>query len=119
MSKNQKKLSHWQRRNCYDCRPVTPAVPVVDEKRLFVYDEIDEPSGRVIRKSELRSIDRVAEMKHFRCADFSLENMLSVGANLQPVKFESSGFAMLDNLEYQSAKLANTIKQEQSNLKTE
>ena len=119
MSKNQKKLSHWQRRNCYDCRPSVVPVGPSDEKRLIVYDELDEASGRVVRKSEFRTIDRLKEMEHYRCADFSLENMLSVGANLQPVKFESLGFAMLDNLEHQTAKLANNIKNEQTNLKTE
>lgn len=118
MSVNQKKLSHWQRRNNYDCRPRVDVVQPIDERRLVVYDEVSD-TGRLIRKSDFSTIDRVKEMENYTCSDFSLDNMLRLGVDLKPCKLNMSGFAELDNLEYQVSKMANDLKNNQNNLKTE
>lgn len=110
-----KPISHFQRCNDHSLHRKHKELFQPTEKRLFVVDEYDEASGRVIRKSEFRTIDRVKEMENYRCIDFSLENMLSSGVSIQACKLSSSNFAMLDNLETQVEKISNSIKQSQSN----
>lgn len=105
-----KPISHFDRRNNPACRPKIQAVTATPEGRLFVYDELDPTTNRLIRKSEYKTIDRLKEMENYRCSDFSLENMLSVGVDIKPTKLSSSGFAMLDNIEYQVSKMSADIK---------
>lgn len=110
-----KPVSHFQKCNdptfkksCNDLfRPV--------EKRLKIYEELDEKNGILIRKSEYCTIDRKKEMENYRCSDFSLENILRSGVSIQICKLNSSNFSMLDNLEIEVEKLSNNIKQSQTN----
>lgn len=110
MSKEFKPISHFERRNNPSCRHKLHVVTAIPEGRLVVYDEIDATTNRIIRKSEYKTIDRQKEMENYRCSDFALENMLAVGVNIQPTKLPSSGFAMLDNMEYQVSKISSDIK---------
>ena len=105
-----KPISHFERRNNPACRPKPIVVTSSPEGRLFVYDEIDPVTNRIIRNSEYKTIDRQKEMENYRCSDFSLENMLSVGVDIKPTKLTSSGLAMLDNMEYQVSKMSADIK---------
>lgn len=105
-----KPISHFERRNNPACRPKKIVVKATPEGRLVVYDELDPVTNRIIRKSEYKTIDRQKEMENYRCSDFSLENMLSVGVDIKPTKLNSSGFAMLDNIEYQVSKMSEDIK---------
>lgn len=105
-----KPISHFERRNNPACRHKIHVVSASPEGRLVVYDEIDPTTNRIIRKSEYKTIDRQKEMEHFRCSDFSLENMLSIGVDIKPTKLSSSGLAMLDNMEYQVSKMSADIK---------
>ena len=114
MSKD-KPISHWQRRNYPACRPQPIEVNRPVEGRLFITDEIDPETNRIRRVSSFNSIDRVKEMENYRCADFSLENMLSVGVDIQPMKMSTSGFSTLDNLEVQVSKIRNNIKSQIQN----
>ena len=103
-------ISHWELRYNPKYARKCSAVPVNTEKRLVITDEYDEKSCRVIRKSELKTIDRKKEMEIYRCSDFSLENMLSAGVTLQPVNLSSTGFSLLDNIETQVQKIADNLK---------
>lgn len=110
MSKIYKPISHFERRNNPACRPKKVVVTASSEGRLVVYDEVDPVTNRIVRKSEFKTIDRQKEMENYSCSDFSLENMLAVGVDIKPTKLSSSGFAMLDNMEHQVAKMSNDIK---------
>lgn len=105
-----KPISHFERRNNPACRPKKIVVTASPEGRLVVYDEIDPTTNRIIRKSEYKTIDRQKEMENYRCSDFALENLLSIGVDIKPTKLSSSGLAMLDNMEYQVAKMSADMK---------
>lgn len=105
-----KPISHWQRRNNKEFSPAPVVVSKNLERRMSITNEYDEKSNRVIRKSELKTIDRKKEMENYTCADFSLENMLASGVNIQHVHLDASGFRMLDNLEAQVEKMSNSLK---------
>lgn len=115
MSNTKKPVSHWERRNNPACRPKVVEVNRPTEGRLFVTDEIDPTTNRIKRVSSFKTIDRAKEMENYRCSDFSLENMLSVGVDIQPMKMSTSGFATLDNLETQVSKISNNIKSQIQN----
>lgn len=105
-----KPVSHWERRNKKEFSPAPVVVSTNMERRMSITNEFDEKSNRIVRKSELKTIDRQAEMENYKCSDFSLENMLAAGVNIQHVHLDSTGFRMLDNLEQQVEKMSNSLK---------
>ena len=68
-------------------------------KVLVTTSNLDEDTGRMISKTELRTVDRKEEMKNYRVQDFCLENLLAIGAPLTPVQLEGSRDASMSAIE--------------------
>ena len=91
-------ISHFDA--CYNS-DYTPSYDVdkINDKRMVHTEELDVSTQRVIKRTELQSIDRVEEMKNYRCSDFYLENLISCGVDLKPCKLLGSSFTTLDRME--------------------
>ena len=75
------------------------SVDEIKDRRLVHKEELDTATNRIIKRSELQSIDRVKEMQNYKCSDFCLENLLSCGVDLKPVKMSGNSFDTLDRME--------------------
>ena len=91
-------ISHFDA--CYN-DDYTPSYDVdkVNDRRMVHTEELDIATQRVIKRTEMQSINRVEEMKNYRCSDFCLENLLSCGVELKPCKLSGSSFVTLDKME--------------------
>lgn len=79
--------------------------------RKIVTQSIHPHTGRVISKCEFRTVDRVEEMKPFRLSDFYLNNLISVGAKLNPVIMQSSPLKQVDEITSRLSSIDNTHNQ--------
>lgn len=76
------------------------------DRRLVSANVLSERTGMITRKSEYVQIDREAEMKNYCVSDFSLTNMLAIGANLTDVgSVTGNRFNAISNLERQAESL--------------
>ena len=64
--------------------------------RLSQVEEYDEPTGKVLRKSVFKPVDRVAEMQNYSVNDFSLDNLLAIGAPLTPALLRRDNLSSID-----------------------
>ncbi|MBO7240325.1 MAG: hypothetical protein J6V23_07575 [Bacteroidaceae bacterium] len=67
-------------------------------KRLVVSSEVDEGTSVVTPSMKFKTINRSDEMKPYKCSDFSLHNLIAIGAPLEPQKMQSSQLTTADNL---------------------
>lgn len=95
-----------------ECKPIT--VTFVPDKRFVTEQVKDERSNRIISRSKFQPIDNAKVMAKYKVSDFALENLIAIGANLQPCKLSTNTFASISNMEKQ---LSNIV--EQSNTPTE
>ena len=54
-----------------------------EDRRLVSTQVVNERTGFIGRKSEYKTINREEEMKNYRVADFSLTNLLAIGADIK------------------------------------
>ena len=94
----KKIIRHFQRMNSYDISAPKVEITSIPLKRLFESEDIDPVTKRIVRKSEFKTIDRHEEMKNFHCSDFSLENMLSAGVDMQLCTLTTSNINDVDNI---------------------
>ena len=92
-----KRLTHFERIHT-DCRPVLQMSPrpTVRSKRVSSVDPI---TNRVITKIEKVTIDRPEEMKIYQCSDFAMENLLAVGATLNPTSMTASPYKAVSDMQ--------------------
>ena len=96
---NPKALSHYERLHNPKYAKVKVVVPSVNEARLVETTEYDESSERMITRSEFKRINRQKEMEMYKCSDFSLENLQSLGMELHPAKVSPSTLGIVDNID--------------------
>ena len=58
--------------------------------RLKPFEVVDKTTGRVYKKLKKVSITRAEEMRPYKVSDFSLDNLVAIGASLQNVQLSSS-----------------------------
>lgn len=85
-----KPISHYERIHNYahalpDVRVVTRPVVRLVSSKVF-----DEKSRRVITKFKKTTVVRSEEMKPYKVSDFFLENLLAIGASLDPTHLQAS-----------------------------
>ena len=76
---------------CFICSPVAH----IDISMLVNKSEYVASVGRVLTRRSFQKIDRVKEMSAFTINDFSLENLLAIGANMSPASLSSNAFESL------------------------
>lgn len=72
--------------------------PTFKCKRLVNSQVLDETTNVVSDKVEYKTVSRSDEMRPYKCSDFSLHNLIAIGAPLNDVKMQSSHLANADNL---------------------
>ncbi len=92
-----KPLPHYERIRT-NCAPVIslPCRPIIRKQRVNTFDE---NTGLMSTKVKYVTIDRKAEMKPFRVSDFSLDNLLAIGAKLDSAQLTASPLAQVANME--------------------
>ena len=73
---------------------------------------VDDATQVVSEKIEFKTFNRSEEMKPFRCSDFSLHNLISIGAKLDDVKMQTSTLSNADNLAKVLGSISETISDE-------
>lgn len=83
-----------------ECHFIKEPVQRVERTRLQTTQSFDELTERVVAKSEYVKVDRVAEMKRYKVSDFSLENLISVGAinSLKSVSMSKDSIDLVSDL---------------------
>ena len=77
---------------------------------LTSVNELDTISGRIRKKSMYQPIEN--DSRDTLCvADFSLDNLLSVGAELKPCSLTRSTMECVDNADIQASNIINSINQ--------
>lgn len=66
--------------------------------RLVSSNVLDNETKVVSSSLEYKTINRSEEMRPYRCSDFSLHNLIAIGAPLNPSKMQTSPLAMADSL---------------------
>ena len=89
-----------------ECEPIS--VPYVVDKRFVTEQVKDERSKRIISRSKFQPIDNATAMSKYKVSDFAMENLIAIGANLQPCKLSTNTFASISNMETQ---LSNIVEQ--------
>ena len=89
-----KNLSHRERltKHC-DCCVESSNLPTIRKVRVQRV-----VGNRVINKVELKTIDRASEMKPYRSSDFAMDNLLAVGAKLDPTRLIGSPLKNIDDM---------------------
>jgi hypothetical protein len=92
------------------CSEAVTKCPVAycSDARLVSTVELNKETNSYIRKSEYKKIDRVKEMENYRVSDFSLSNLLAIGANIENVgSLSGSSFGIVEQFEKQLNELDN------------
>lgn len=80
--------SHFDRCNCHVLTTVHLEFrPIGRKTRTQV---LDKETNRLVTKVEFKTIDRKEEMKPFRVSDFYLDNLIAIGATLDPAQMTAS-----------------------------
>lgn len=98
--------THYE--SCVNSREHIKKCPVAktNDKRLHISVVKSDVTNTLVRKSEFKEIDRVKEMENYRVCDFSLENLLAIGANISTVPaLTGSRFTAIENIEKQITNL--------------
>ena len=66
--------------------------------RPVVVQELDTETSVVSEKLELKTVDRREEMRPYKCSDFSLHNLVAIGAPLNDVIMHRSSLQTADGL---------------------
>lgn len=81
-------ISQFKRLNTSISKP-EPLAPFVTRRNVRV-QVVDENTRSVKTKVELKTIDRAEEMRPYRVSDFSLDNLIAVGAKMTPAVLTAS-----------------------------
>lgn len=81
-------ISHFKRLNTRipPCDPIPPFVT----RRVIRTRVVDEKTRSIKVKTELKTFDRVEEMRPYRVSDFSLNNMIALGVKMTPTHLSAS-----------------------------
>ena len=90
-------ISHVERRNHkfdmkIDCTPK----PTIRRVRV---QKLDPVTNIITTKTEMRTIDRVEEMRPYHVSDFSIANLTAVGAKLTPSVLTGSPHKSVSDME--------------------
>lgn len=89
----------------YKPKPITRE----DNYILTQVDKLDETTGTIISESSYVKQDNVTELNKYKIADFSLNNLIAVGATLNPVTMNKSTMENIDNLSHQCVNLNESL----------
>ena len=107
-----KPISHFERcRTRCQCDVVLPHRPIVRQVRTQIFDE---RSKTFVTKVEMKTIDRTEEMKPYKVSDFSLNNLIAVGAKLDPTRLDASPLKAVADMEQSLARLDAHIEKSQT-----
>lgn len=79
-----------------DMRTPVCHVSCTCNSRLTQVEEFDESTGKILRKSVFKPVDRSAEMQNYSVNDFALENLLAIGAPLSPALLRRDNLSSVD-----------------------
>ena len=77
-------------------------------RTLTTVNELDTVTGRMRKKSKYTRIDNDSR-DTLSIADFSLDNLLAVGAELKPCSLSRSTMECIDNADMQAMNITNSI----------
>lgn len=78
------------------------------EHRVLSFTEVkNEKTGTICKKSSYKTVDRVSEMANYKVSDFSIENLLAVGAKLTPTHLVGDTDLKMLHLENSVSKIVN------------
>ena len=81
-----------------------------DVNILHSTNVVDDETGRIKRLDKYVKLDTKENVKNLRVADFSLDNLIAVGADLKETSLSMGTLGHLDNAEKQLSKMSNSIK---------
>lgn len=76
---------------------------------LTQVDKLEETTGTIITESTYVKQDNVTALNKYKVADFSLNNLIAVGASLNPVTMSKSTVETIDNLTHQCANINESL----------
>lgn len=89
MKEKPKKItSHFDRCNC--AVRTTLQLEFRPTSRKTRTQVFDKETNRLVTKVEFKTVDRAEEMKPFRVSDFYLDNLIAIGATLDPAQMQAS-----------------------------
>lgn len=92
-----KPISHFERKSQPLSIPIS--LPRNPARRKTRVTTIDEVTGIHTTKCKIVSYDRVEEMKPYRVSDFSLDNLIAIGANLDDTHLSASPHRAITDME--------------------
>ena len=91
-----------------DCCVALPFKPCIRKVRV---QSFDPNTNRISVKIERRTVDRAEEMRPYKVSDFYLDNLLAVGAQLNPTRLAPSPLKTVSDI-------AETLSSLDSNINT-
>ena len=83
-----KPISHFVRTHTKMCPcPITHTNLVDREVRVQKLDEVNQ---RIVTELQTKTFNRAEEMKPYKVSDFCLENLIAIGAKLEPTTLQGS-----------------------------
>ena len=70
----------------------------INTKRVIVRHQYNDRLGRVIQSLDLEEVDPIKEFAIYSVNDFSLENLLAVGAQLKPLTLTTDNLSSVSNI---------------------
>lgn len=91
-----KPLSHFDRTHSKMCPcPITHTNLVEREVRVQKLDEVNQ---RIVSELQTKTFIRAEEMKPYKVSDFCLENLLAVGAKLEPTTLQGTANQVITDI---------------------
>ena len=87
-----------------------------EDKRLTTKQEYDERTKIICNTSEYTTIDRAKEMNNYKVSDFSLSNLMAIGAPLNEMSsIPGDRFRAIANMESQMSSIQRDINNNKNN----
>ena len=91
-----KPISHFVRTHTKMCPcPIIHTNLVEREVRVQKLDEVNQ---RIVTELQTKTFNRAEEMKPYKVSDFCLENLIAIGAKLEPTTLQGSANQVISDI---------------------